>query len=285
MLHEVAAGVWVTQSRLYRTTSTVIVGPDGDALVVDPAVTAADLESLAAQIHAHGWRIRAGFSTHPHWDHLLWSPVLGDVPRWALPAAVAVATARRAELLAEAAADLVGQRRCDDGGAPLDVDSFGLLTALADGAEALPWSPVPAVVRPLAGHAPGSAALLLPEERTLVVGDMVSDVEVPLLDLDATDPLTDYVGALEEVAMLVDSKAVEVLIPGHGQVADRAEARRRLALDRTYLADLQALRPGRDPRLAPGWLLDAHLAQAQALAARRSPGGARAPRSAWEPSR
>jgi hypothetical protein len=27
----------------------------------------------------------AGFSTHPHWDHLLWHPRLGDVPRYATP--------------------------------------------------------------------------------------------------------------------------------------------------------------------------------------------------------
>lgn len=268
MLHEVAAGVWVTTSPLYLTTSTVIVGPDGDALVVDPGVTADDLETLADQIRSHGWSVRAGFSTHPHWDHLLWSPLLGDVPRWALPEAVSVARARRAELLAEAAADL-GDRR-DAEVAPLDVGSFGVLTSLAVGANTLPWSPVPALVHPLAGHAPGGAALLLREQRILVVGDMVSDVEVPLLDLDAANPVTDYADALEEVAMLVESDVVDVIVPGHGHVADATEARRRLALDRRYLAHLRAQRSCSDPRLTPGWLLDAHRAQVRALALRRT---------------
>lgn len=30
--------------------------------------------------------VAAGFSTQPHWDHLLWHPRFGDVPRYATSA-------------------------------------------------------------------------------------------------------------------------------------------------------------------------------------------------------
>ena len=35
------------------------------------------------------------WSTHPHWDHVLWSAELGDAPRYAAPAAVIIAETER----------------------------------------------------------------------------------------------------------------------------------------------------------------------------------------------
>lgn len=43
-LVEVAPGVWVATAEIWTTTSTVVIAPDGDALVVDPAVTVAEVE-------------------------------------------------------------------------------------------------------------------------------------------------------------------------------------------------------------------------------------------------
>ena len=70
------------------TTSTVVVADDGGCLVIDPAMTAADVNGLAADLAHGGLRPRLGFATDPHWDHVLWSPDLGDVPRYAAPTAV-----------------------------------------------------------------------------------------------------------------------------------------------------------------------------------------------------
>src|SRR3546814_7155362 len=41
------------------------------------------------------------------------------------------------------------------------------------------------------------AALLVPDAGVLIAGDMLSDVEVPLPDLAAEDPLGDYERALD----------------------------------------------------------------------------------------
>ncbi len=41
------------------------------------------MEDLADEVERLGIPVVAGFSTHPHTDHLLWRPRFGDVPRYA----------------------------------------------------------------------------------------------------------------------------------------------------------------------------------------------------------
>ena len=92
-LRELAPGVLVATAESYTTTSTAITTGDGGCLVIDPAVSVAEVAALAADLAGAGLTPRAGFATHPHWDHLLWSRDLGDVPRYAAPAAVMTAGA------------------------------------------------------------------------------------------------------------------------------------------------------------------------------------------------
>src|ERR1700728_1942636 len=87
---EISPGVFVGTADKYTTTTTVVVGDDGGCLLIDPAVTVADLTALAGWLSGRGLRPVAGWSTHPHWDHVLWSAAFGDVPRYATPGAVAV---------------------------------------------------------------------------------------------------------------------------------------------------------------------------------------------------
>src|ERR1700761_582325 len=97
MIREIVPGVFVATAELYTTTTTIVAGADGDCLLIDPAVTVADLAALADWLSARGLRPVAGWSTHPHWDHLLWSAAFGDVPRYATPRAVADAGHRQGE--------------------------------------------------------------------------------------------------------------------------------------------------------------------------------------------
>ena len=174
-LVEVAAGVHVATAPRYTTTSTVLVGGDGTCVAVDPALTRDEVDGLARWVGARGLRTVGGFSTHPHWDHVLWSRELGDGPRWATPLGVEVA------------------RR---------------------------------------------------EHAALVEG----------------------VRALDVLETAASRYGVEVLVPGHGHVTDRAGLHDRLAADRAYL---DALRDGRRPddvRLAEPWVRGEHERQVAALA-------------------
>src|SRR6185437_9637790 len=96
---EIAPGVHVATAEKYTTTTTIVAGADGGCLLVDPAVSVADLAALAGWLSDRGLRPVAGWSTHPHWDHLLWSRALGAAPRYATPPAVAVAAREQAALI------------------------------------------------------------------------------------------------------------------------------------------------------------------------------------------
>ena len=60
---------------------------DGGLIVVDPGIDGSGLSQLADDMDQLGLPVVAGFSTHPHWDHLLWHSRFGDVPRYATPPA------------------------------------------------------------------------------------------------------------------------------------------------------------------------------------------------------
>lgn len=151
-LTEVAPGVLVATADYDTTTTTVVTAPGRDCLVIDPAVTVADLSALAAELAGAGLRPRAGFATHPHWDHVLWSRELGAVPRYAAPAALVVTTGQRAEMIAAVEQAAPGH----------DLALFADLVALPGDAAHIPWPGPAAQVIAHGGHAPGHAAVFLP---------------------------------------------------------------------------------------------------------------------------
>jgi hypothetical protein len=90
---------------------------------------------------------------------------------------------------------------------------------------------------------------------------MLSDVEIPLLDMGAADPLGGYRAGLD---LLASVPGVRLLVPGHGHVGDAAALRARLAMDVGYLDAVQAGLGADDPRLlGPGaaWLRSEHIRQ------------------------
>lgn len=251
-----APGVLVATSPSYSTTSTVVVA--GDACVlVDPALTPGELDALVVALRDRRLEVHGGIATHAHWDHLLWPRELAGVPRWASPSVARHAHAGRAEHWAQA----------QEGGARPDGAVFAEVTPLADlhdGVAELPWRATEVRLHVHDAHAPGHVAVHLVRARVLLAGDMLSDLEVPLLDLAATDPVGDYAAGLDVLDRLV--AACDVVVPGHGTPADRDEARRRLAADRAYLAALAAGREPDDPRATTPWIAEEHRRQVAALA-------------------
>jgi glyoxylase-like metal-dependent hydrolase (beta-lactamase superfamily II) len=59
---------------------------------------------------------------------------------------------------------------------------------------------------------------------------MLSDVEIPLLDLSSDDPQGDYLTALDRFDEVVAD--VAVVVPGHGSLGHGEELRRRIDADR-----------------------------------------------------
>ena len=96
---------------------------------------------------------------------------------------------------------------------------------------------------------------------------MVSDIEIPILDLDQPDPFGDYDWALEQIEVF--ASRAEQFVPGHGRPGNAAELRRRLERDRTYLHAVRKGRPVTDDRLTQRWLQEQHEQQMAWLAERR----------------
>jgi glyoxylase-like metal-dependent hydrolase (beta-lactamase superfamily II) len=239
---EITPGVLVATAVLYTTNSTVVTGSGGACLVADPAVTVAEVAGLAAALTARGLRPAAGWSTHPHWDHLLWHASLGDVPRYATPTCVAMAGRWRDQLL-RGLGEAPGH----------DLALFAAVSAL-DGTS-IPWDGPAVQVIAHDGHAPGHGALFLPNRGVLIAGDMCSDIEMPLLETDAADPVGDYRTGLSRLAAVAGD--VRFVVPGHGHTGDSVEFRRRLDADLAYLDTLERGQQSEDPRIT-GWLIAEH---------------------------
>ncbi len=248
MLNQVADGVWVRQSEWVWSNATVVRGDDG-LVLVDPGIDGSDLNELADDVDRLGVPVVAGFSTHPHWDHLLWHSRFGDVPRYATAAGAQVAGDARERARAMAAESASG----------IPLDLVALLTALpADGGG------VPGEILEHQAHTIGHAAVLLADRGVLLAGDMLSDVLIPMLDPRRPDQLANYEQALERLAEA--ARHVEVLVPGHGAVAQGSEVEARIAADRAYLEALRSGAEPLDPRLELDWMAGPHqsnLAQAR----------------------
>ena len=271
MLRQVAKGVLVHQSELLQNNAVVVEGRSG-VMLIDPGQTGDEMACLAEDLRELGLPVVAGFSTHPDWDHVLWHAVLGEAPRYG--------TARGAAYMRELLSNADWKARIAEGLPPeiadeIPLDLFGLITGLPAGATQIPWDgPLIRIIEHEA-HAPGHAALLMEESRALVVGDMLSDVLIPMLDVSAPDPIGDYLDAMDLLEGV--AKGVQVFIPGHGSVGGADQLRTQINQDRVYV---QALRDGGgpdDPRIGPSakkgweWVSDVHEGQLQQLA-RRSDG-------------
>jgi hydroxyacylglutathione hydrolase len=247
-LTEVADGVHVATSAVYATTSTVLLGDGGRCLVIDPAVTAAEVAGLSATLRRRGWRPVAVWSTHPHWDHLLDGPGLDGAPRWAATAP-GVGWRERARAQRDADPEAAGAG---------DVTTIAPVPfpGASAGGGVLDWDGPEVRVLTHDAHCAGSSVLAAVDARVLVAGDLLSDVEVPLLD----GPVDGYRAVLDRLGSLVTRYGLSVVVPGHGTIGDPVV---RLAADRVYLDRLGEPEPA-DPRLgdaAPDWLRAADRAQ------------------------
>ncbi len=218
--------LWVAQSRFFLTNSGLFIH-HGEAILIDPALTPAELATLAQFLTAQDATPEALIITHAHWDHLLGPREFPGVP--------VVVQARYHEVVGKHSDDLSRQ-----------VAAWAAQEQIAGAA--LPIPPQPAIVFAddfllgvddwrlelyhAPGHAPDQCIVYEPASGTLWAADQLSDVEIPLI----SDRLEAYERTLDRLAGL----EIRTLIPGHGTpTTDPAAIRTRLAEDRAYLAALR----------------------------------------------
>ncbi len=246
MLRQVAEGVLIHESEFMQSNAVVVQGRPG-VLLIDPGILDSEMVVLANDLRELGQPVVAGFSTHPHWDHLLWHAPLGSAPRYG--------TARCAATVRERLSDAGAKARLA-GLIPPDIveqvplDLLGLITGLPAEMAQIPWDGPQVRIIEHQAHALGHAALLIEERGVLVAGDMLSDVLIPMLDLSgATDPIEDYLAALRLLEGVAGD--VDVVIPGHGSIGGTDQVHARIDQDRAYVHALRDADIVNDPRLGP----------------------------------
>jgi glyoxylase-like metal-dependent hydrolase (beta-lactamase superfamily II) len=275
VLRQVAAGVLVHQSEFCQSNAVVVHGRAG-VLLIDPGVQGHEMACLANDLSDSGQTVVAGFSTHPHWDHLLWHARLGAAPRYGTARCAATVRDRLSDARAKAriAAELIPPDIAEQ--VPLDL--LGLITGLPAERTQIPWDGPQVRIVEHQAHAPGHAALLIEERGVLVAGDMLSDVLIPMLDLnDTADPIGDYLAALR----LLEGAAgdIDVVIPGHGSIGGADQVHARIDQDRAYVHALRDAHVLIDPRVGPSakdgwdWVAGVHARQLQRLAQRSERNG------------
>jgi glyoxylase-like metal-dependent hydrolase (beta-lactamase superfamily II) len=266
VLRQVAEGVLIHESEFCQSNAVVVQGRGG-VLLIDAGVLDHEMAGLADDLRELGQPVVTGFSTHPHWDHLLWHARLGSAPRYGTARCAASIRDRLSEARWKArVAGLIPPDIAER--VPLDL--LGLISGLPAEMARIPWDGPEVRIIEHQAHAPGHAALLIGERGVLVAGDMLSDVLIPMLDLnDTADPVEEYLAALR----LLEGAAhdVDVLVPGHGSVGGADQLHARIEQDRAYVHALRdAAVPG-DPRLGPSatfgkdWLPGVHERQRQRL--------------------
>ncbi len=239
---DLGAGVSVRQSRAFMMNSGLLLDRD-HAVVIDPGVLPSELDELAAAARDAGAAKTTVFLTHAHWDHVLGCAWWPDAEVIAHDRFASQVRDDETRILAEAV-KLAGEHG--------EVWARGFRAFRPDHAVSGlhyarrgPWH---LVFRDAPGHCDSQLTLHLPERRILFAADLLSDVEIPMLDR----PPAVYRRTLAPLLQLADSGAVEALVPGHGTIArGRAAATARVRKDLAYLDELErragaASRAGRD---------------------------------------
>jgi glyoxylase-like metal-dependent hydrolase (beta-lactamase superfamily II) len=269
MLKEITEGVLIHESAFIQSNTVIVRGRTG-VLLIDPGITRNEMVAVADDLREMGEVVVAGFSTHPHWDHVLWHDRFGDVPRYA--------TTRCAATMRDLVSDDDWRARVAGALPPeladdIPMELLGLVTGLPGDGTRIPWDGPEVRVVEHRAHTAGHAALVIEGHGVLVAGDMLSDILMPFLDLRAADPITDYLDALELFDAVADD--IAFVIPGHGSVGEGGELRTRIGQDRAYVRAVREGTDAHDPRVGPSapldWVPGVHEWQLQQFAQKTAP--------------
>ncbi|MFF2529233.1 MBL fold metallo-hydrolase [Brevibacillus sp. NPDC058079] len=213
-------------SCLWQTTSAV-VSTEQRLYLFDPAYFPHEIEAIADYVQSvRNGRELVLVLTHGDWDHVVG---VGKFPDATVIAQKGILTDGRIEKKLNKA------KRFDGSYYVVRSYEVGMPKFTKFVEEAQEWQEV--FFLPVPGHTHDQMATLFREQKLLVVGDMLSNLEFPFIDDSSA-----YLESLEKIERLVLQGDVEEVIPGHGVPAKgREEILHRIERDRQYLLDTRAV--------------------------------------------
>src|SRR5262245_32117756 len=228
---DLGSGIRVRKSVAFEMNSVLLLDRE-HTVVVDPGILPSELDDLVRVAESVKPEVITLVFTHGHWDHVIgrpWWPKAGTLGHDRFAAAVKAEAARITDEIQKLATR--HGETWTQGFKPFrpDLEVSGLHFMKLG-----PWR---LVARDAFGHADHQLSFHLPEHRTLIAADMLSDVEPPIVN----GPVAPYLETLRTLRPLVSGGAITTLIPGHGSIATtREEVSVRLERDLDYLERLQA---------------------------------------------
>jgi glyoxylase-like metal-dependent hydrolase (beta-lactamase superfamily II) len=225
-------------------TNAVALRVDEEAVLIDSPYLPDELDALPSLLAGAGFEPDGLLATHADFDHLL--------GRMAFPGLTLGLAESSVQRLHESPGQAQRELRQYD-------DEYYVVRPAPLGLGQVQALPVPGHVElgdrelelhPAEGHTVDGMALFDRAQGLLIVGDYLSDVEIPWIH--AT--LADYRATLARLGALVED--VTTVVPGHGAPHDRETALRLLEEDADYLDALERgearLPDGRDTKAQRG---------------------------------
>jgi glyoxylase-like metal-dependent hydrolase (beta-lactamase superfamily II) len=227
--------VIVVISAIWQTTCTAVRSGD-EGFVIDSPVLPDELDALPSLLEQAGFPVSGLLCTHADWDHLLGRLACPEVSFGA-----GEGTARRLEASPGAAQRelrafdeehyVIRPRPLQLGG----VQQLPVPGRLAVGDPAAGGGERELELHAAAGHTSDGTAFWIPWARTLVCGDYLSPVEIPMISA-ADGSADEYAATLKRLRPLVEQ--AETVVPGRGGPVSSGQALATLGEDTAYLEAL-----------------------------------------------
>jgi glyoxylase-like metal-dependent hydrolase (beta-lactamase superfamily II) len=225
-------------------TNAIALRVGEEAVLIDSPYLPDELDALPSLLAGAGFEPDGLLATHADFDHLL--------GRMAFPGLTLGLAESSVQRMHESPGQAQRELRQYD-------DEYYVVRPAPLGLGQVQTLPVPGHVElgdrelelhPAEGHTVDGMALFDRAQGVLIVGDYLSDVEIPWLHA----PLADYRATLARLGALVEDATT--VVPGHGAPHDRETALRLLEQDADYLDALERgearLPEGRDTKAQRG---------------------------------
>lgn len=228
IINKISPGIWLSKSKFWETTSTIIQNSNG-CVLIDPGVFPSELNDISNFIKDKP--VGAGLITHAHWDHILWMPEFGYVPRYCSAETLVIMQKDRNHSIEEMEAFAKDNKMAPDEWK--NILNFNARTFSPGLAEE---SDLDIEVIPTPGHQGGHCSFWLGDSKVLICGDLLSNIEVPTIE-SSLQSIGQYLSSLDKLEPYVQK--ARYVVPGHGKICPAEEALRRLEKDKRYLHALQ----------------------------------------------